>query len=329
MPGLEFFAEADPGAARCGELAALQPANPFATFAYLQAERSFGGRPWLFGCSRDGMPIYGCLGFLRSGRLERRLEIASLPAAEEPFWSGLREFSHTHRVTILELNSFASPAVSIPAMTGERTRIQRHEFQAPLDTSDTGLLERLQMNHRQRVRKGMKAGLEVRTASDAECLADHVRIMAMSMQRRQARGESVPTGSTAESLAPYLSTGFCRLFQAVLSSETVSSMMVAQAASGAYLYTSGTSPAGMNIGASHFLVYEILKASRQSGAGVFNLGGVGDLSSGLAQYKRYFGAAPVALEAAEFDLGSALHKVVRASAGLARGLLGRRSRNGT
>ncbi|MBZ5580678.1 MAG: GNAT family N-acetyltransferase [Acidobacteriia bacterium] len=317
MPGPEFFAEADPGQARCGELASLQPANPFATFPYLQAERSFGGGAWLLGCASGGELRYGCLGFLRSGRLDRRLTLPSLPPAEEPFWSGLAEFCRKKGVTILELNTFASPAVAIPSLGEERRRVERHEFVVPMDGPGDGLLQQMHPHHRRMVRKGMKAGLEVRVTRDPGYLKEHVAVMRSSLTRRESRGEDVWSEPDAELLRPYLD-GVCRLFQAVAGAETVSSMTVAESSGGGYLHTAGTSPEGMRIGASHFLLYEILKACRQNGGRIFNLGGVSDLSSGLALYKRHFGAHPVTLEAAEFDVGAAWRRVVRISAGKLR-----------
>ncbi len=328
MRHAEFFAEAGPGPARCGELASRQPTNPFATFAYLQAELSFGGAAWLLGCANGKDLDSGCLGFLRSGRLDRRLTIPSLPAAEEPFWSGLANFCRAQNVTILELNTFASPAVSIPVLGEQRRRVERHEFVAPLDSADDdGLLQQMHPNHRQMVRKGMKAGLEVRITRDPEYLKEHVAVMRSSLARRESRGEDVWSEPDAELLRPHLK-GACRLFQALAGGETVSSMTVAEASAGGYLHTAGTSPAGMRIGASHFLLYEILKACRQGGGRIFNLGGVSDLSSGLALYKRHFGAFPVTLEAAEFDVGSAWRRLARTSAGKLRDWASRRTADG-
>ncbi|HUK18445.1 MAG TPA: GNAT family N-acetyltransferase [Bryobacteraceae bacterium] len=323
---MEFWAEVSPGAARAAELAALDPANPFATPAYLAAEQSFGAEPWLLGCVEGGKLGYGCLAFLRSGRLNRRLTISSLPAAEDTFWRGLREFSRAHHVGILELNTFASPPLSIPALGEQTSRMQRHEFLLRLGDPETSLLERMRVNHRQSARKGIKAGLVVRVTGDPAALDDHIRMIASSMGRRQARGETVSYQSSPDGLRPYLESGFCRLFLAVLGTEPVSSMLVARASEGAYLYTSGTAPAGMAVGASHFLMHEIALTSRREGARVFNLGGVGDLESSLAQYKRHFGAEPIALEAAEFYVGTAWRKAVNTGVRAAQGILRRLSR---
>jgi len=247
--------------------------------------------------------------------------IPSLPAAEESFWNGLEGFGRAQKISVLELNSFGSPSASIPMLGEEVERIERHEFVLRLDDRRTGLLERMQINHRQRARKGMKAGLRVRITTDPVHLNEHVRLIAFSMQRREAKGENVPFGASSEGLRPYLESGFCRIFQAILGEETVSSMMVAQASAGAYLYTSGTSPTGMGIGASHFLVHEIAQICQREGARVFNLGGVTDVNSGLGQYKRYFGAEMVKLEAAEFYVGNIWQKAISGGAQAMHGIV--------
>jgi lipid II:glycine glycyltransferase (peptidoglycan interpeptide bridge formation enzyme) len=84
--------------------------------------------------------------------------------------------------------------------------------------------------------------------------------------------------------------------------------MVAVAAKGGYSHTAGTSPDGMACGASQLLNYEIAKALQSRSMDVYNLGGVQDLDSGLAEYKLRFGARLVELEAADFFLGSRLRK---------------------
>jgi hypothetical protein len=308
---MRFLAEANPGATRVEMLAGLTPTNPFATAAYLQAEQLLGAHGWLLGCEENGKLIYGCFGFLRRGRLNCRLTISSLPAADEPFWRGLQEFNRTHGVTVLELNTFASPALSIPGLGKETSRSTRHEFLVHLDVPEAQLLERMNTNNRRNVRRAMKSGVELRVVNDSAALDDHLLLIGSSMTRRQARGESVSSfGRSHTVLRHYLETGFCRQFLALMGSETLSSIMVARSAQGAYLHSAGTSPRGMEIGASHFLIHGIAVTSRSEGALVFNLGGVSDLDSGLAQYKRSFGTEDVALEAAEFYVGTSWRRAV-------------------
>jgi hypothetical protein len=265
------------------------------------------------------------LAFLRRGRVNARLLVPSLPEAQQPFWEGLAHFIRQHRVSAAELNTFASRAVTIPPMREEVRRKSRHEFIVPIE-KQADPLTRMQIEHRRRVRKAIKAGFAVRESSDPRGLSEHLRMIDSSLDRREARSEAVSRDCTKELLATYLETGFCTLFQAVHGGEVVSSMTVAWARDAGYLHTAGTNAAGRMLGASHFLVYEVLKATQARGGRLFNMGGVSDVNSGLAEYKKYFGAEGVALEAVELDFADVLRKFVNASVGGVRALLVRMSR---
>jgi hypothetical protein len=327
MSTLEFFAEENPSAARCEQLSALYPTNPLATVAYLKAEGHFSSGTWLLGCLDNEKLSYGCLAFLYAGRLDRRLMLPSLQAAEETFWSGLRSFCSRNRITVLELNTYVSPGVQLPSFGKELRRAPRFEFIVPLDDGSDPL-DKMRTNHRQSVRKGIKAGLQMRVTSDTRYLEEHVRLIGSSLRRREARGEIASGEASEASLQPYVTSGFCVIFQAMLEQSVVSSMTVACSKLGGYLHTAGTAPVGMENGASHFLLYEILKATQARGATVFNMGGVGDQDSGLAKYKKHFGAYCVPLEAADFYVGNALNRLLSTSAGSAKNIL-RRLRPGS
>lgn len=321
MPDLEFVAEPRPSAARCGDVEALDLTNPFATHAYVEAESSLTGAPWLFGCQSGGRLAFGCFGFLRSGRLNKALSIPSLPVVADSFWAQLGQFCAQQGVSTLEINTFGSPAGATIATLGRETaRASRHEFVVPL-TPGVDPLTRIRINHQQSLRKGIKLGLTSRVVTDPAYLDSHLSVIGDSLQRRSDRGETVSHDSSTTYLKPFLRTGNIVLFQALLGEEVVSSMTVAIARNAGYLHTAGTSPTGMASGASHFLLYEILKSTQARGAAFFNMGGVGDPESGLAKYKRYFGAEAVALESASFDLSTPLNKLLNQSARAAQQLV--------
>jgi Acetyltransferase (GNAT) domain len=321
MSAPRFFTQSTPDSAACRQLMVAQPLNPFATYAYIEAERSLGAEPWLLGYEGNEEFI-GCLAFIRSSRMSRTLTIPSAPNASPEFWDNVRTFCADQRVTNVEVNTFASPAGPIPQLGEEVSRLERFECVVPVQASPEDMLRKMRTNHRRNVRKAVNAGAELRTGEGCR-LEDHVRLMSASMQRRRQRGEDIDCEPSAAALQPYLKTGFCRLFQVAAAKEVVSSIMVACSAEARYLYTSGTSPDGMDIGASHFLVYGIMQAGRDEGAMVFNLGGTSDLSSGLGQYKSGFGAEIIRLEAAEFYTGNTLHKAVSGSARLVKNVLSR------
>jgi hypothetical protein len=324
MPQLNFLAQREPDENACRRLEELYPTNPFATFAFAESARRLGAEPWLVGVCSDGALESGCIASLRKGRLDRSLVIDSVPPLTdeqaEVFWSSLQAHSGRAGITRLEINSFGSSCASIPSLGKELFRRRRWEYTVPLRGAD--LMAQMTKTHRQPVRKGMKAGLSVLKLNDPTHLESHRRLMTASMSRRHARGEEVPEVSRTDFLRPYMETGLCTLFQAIRGGQPVSSMLVAQAVRGAYLQSSGTSPAGMDTGASHFLLYEIMSRLQLDGVDVFNLGGVDNIDSGLALFKSHFGASATSLEAAGFYVGGAMHEFVSSLARSFRERLG-------
>jgi hypothetical protein len=243
LASASFMAERRPAPERYEEFTALDPANPFATFANARAEEETGGLPWLLGCRDRGRLVCGCLGFVRRGRLNRRLAITSLPKVSEDFWAGLKSLITREGITILELDTFFSRTSNIPSLGTELRRKRRYEFVVPLEGTQDDVLRRMSKHHRQSVRKGMNAGLVVRSGNECR-LEDHMKVIGASMQRREERGEQIESHPTLEGLRTCLSSGLCRLFQAFRGDEVVSSVSVAMAPRGRYLHTSGTSPEG-------------------------------------------------------------------------------------
>jgi hypothetical protein len=123
-----------------------------------------------------------------------------------------------------------------------------------------------------------------------------------------------------------LNSGVAEVFQAVLKGRVVSSTVVVKAAKGAYMYSAGTDPEGMRLGASHFLVFQTAQVLRADGIEQYNLGGTRDLESGLSFYKQRFGTRVVPLESAELYLGGWLGKNLSAAATFATADTVRRAR---
>jgi len=286
------------------ELSALLPANPFATAGFFEARRQAGYAAWVLGLKDDGGELQcGCGAFLKAGKLNRTLEIRSLPAVgiDSSFWDGLREFCRQQRVTHLELGTFGSPpGVAIPPLASRCTRTSRSEFILHL-TGD--LSTKLSQNHKRRVKKAHKAGLAVRRTCSAEAVSAHQAVIKQSMDRRQSRGEDVRQIGLSPDDITFLQCRAGELFQALRGDNVLSSALVLRAPEGGYYHTAGTSAEGMALGASHFLVHNIAGQLRAEGAHIFNLGGA-DEGSSLAQFKEWFGASRVVLPSATCYIGS-------------------------
>jgi hypothetical protein len=132
------------------------------------------------------------------------------------------------------------------------------------------------------------------------------------MTRRSARGEAVPSVQRDALAEAFLATGVGELFQAVADGASpLSSILVLRSPVGAYYHSAGTSPEGMDRGASQFLIASTAEQLRSEGVLRFNLGGAGPESEGLQRFKAGFGARVVPLEAATCVFGTTLERGAR------------------
>lgn len=274
---------------------------------------------WVLGMRQRGELIAGCAAFLSVGRLNRSLEIESFPVlgpAAEVFADGLAAFCETQRVSRLSLNTFGSPpGCAIPRFPGESARIPRREFLLDLKASD--LWQGLADNHKRRVKVAEKAGVSIHAARPAG-VREHVTLMEQTFERRKQRGESVPEQIDPSPLEAYIASGAGRIYQAWLGDRLLSSILILLAPSAGYYQSAGNSPEGLSMGASHLLVYRVAQMLKSESIEIFNLGGVSEQNPGLVRFKESFGAQPVELEAAEFDVGPSWKKVVNSMATLFR-----------
>jgi hypothetical protein len=318
---IRFRAERAPSPEQLAALAAYAPDNPFEAPGYAAARSAVGAETWLLWLDAQDHLVVGCTAFITSGRLRRQLEIPSMPdlppVGADQFWGGLRGLCRKLRVSDLAINSFGSvfaagtATTPIPVLGDEIWRKRRREHVLDLTAAD--LWQGLSSNHRRNVARARKAGVVVRSAAGADGVAAHVQAMAQSTSRRQARGEDV---SGAVDVAAYAALVECEaavLFQAALGSEreaVVSSVLVLMASKGAYYHSAGTLPEGMAAGASHFLISEVAERLRERGCRRFNLGGANLEEEGLARFKAGFGAAPIELEAAQFNVATGLRRAL-------------------
>jgi ribosomal protein S18 acetylase RimI-like enzyme len=297
------FVAAPADEATAGALAAAMPDNPFATSAYAESRRRVGYSTWVLAWHDDaGQLALGCLALLTTGLLNRTLELPSLPAADaaSPFWTGLTAFCRQQRVTMLELDTFGSaPGVEIPPIGSRCTRRDRQEFVVDLSVDPTS---QLGSNHKRNVKKAQKAGVQVHRTRSVDALAAHHALMSSSLDRRRSRGESVSHDAESNDHRAFLESGVGELFQALAGETVLSSVLVLRAATSGYYQSAGTSPDGMAVGASHFVIHAIAQALKTEGAQTFNLGGA-DEGSSLARFKEGFGARRVALPSAQCNVG--------------------------
>lgn len=247
-----------------------------------------------------------CLAFLRRGRITSCLEITSLPfAPSSTFLSGLIEFCQDRRIYETALHTYGSRALIIPKLPREMERRARTEFVLDL-TAATGQWK-IGETHRRYIRRAEKNAVSVRRIQ-AEGIEGHLSMCRHSMSRRQERGEAVVSVADSPEVPSMVLNGAGEFFQAVRDDAVLSSMLVLRSPAGAYYHSAGTSPEGMDIGASHFLVHSAARMLQEQGAKVFNLGGAQLDNPGLRAFKSRFGTIPVETEAVRAVLCGPMHR---------------------
>jgi hypothetical protein len=288
-------------AAQWEKLQECAPNNPFLTAEYALSRRQLGDTPLMLEHCQEA-----CLAFLRRGRVTSALEIPSLPfRPSSAFVSGLIDLCRDRRIYDTALNTFGSPALSIPKLPHELERRARTEFvmdlAVPASEWKTG------ETHRRYIRRAERSAVRVRRVR-MEGLEDHLSMCRQSMSRRQIRGEAVMSVADSPEVPSIVLNRAGELFQAVREDAVLSSMLVVMSRTGAYYQSAGTSPEGMEIGASHFLVHSVARMLQEDGVKTFNLGGAEIENPGLRAFKSRFGAAPVETEAVRAVLCGAVHR---------------------
>ena len=303
QPGVR--AELDPDAALLRAIAEAAPENPLHTPAFAHAQRLRGRRIVAFLVAAAQAAHVGCTGFIAQGRLHRDLEIPSAPAAEpdHPIWEAIGQFCSDTGVTRLRVQSLGSQNLRIPCLGRTLSRSARREYVMDLRTALQSAA--FSSNHRRNVRRAQRSGICMAETADPTASETHVGLIDSSMSRRQEKGEQASTGTAPDSFRCLLQAGAGVIFQArTPEGAVVSSLLVLLSERGAYYHSAGTSPEGMRSGASQFLVAKAAELLRGRGMDVFNLGGAAAEQDGLARFKLGFGATPVELEAASFDVAS-------------------------
>ena len=311
---LKFDADVKPSRALVETVASLNPHNPFYTAAYLQARALLGESPCAFTLTNDSGMICGCTGFLRGNSFNRALELASVPSFAEPeiFWDGLKRFCIDQGVLKLYVESFASVTASIPDYTELLSRRKRYEYLLDLQTDNP--VDDISTNHRRNITRARKAGLTAHRTLEFDACTAHVELLKASIQRRLGTNVEISLMGETRFARAILNSGAGEIFQVLRGGAILSSVLILKSACGAYYQSAGTSLEGASLGASPFLVEEMIKALKSDGLHVLNLGGAAPDSVGLRRFKHGFGGREILLESASFSMMPPLIKNLRSVA---------------
>jgi hypothetical protein len=308
---MRFLPLCNPARTVLDAAAALEPTNPFVTAPYVAFRRRSGAQPWALCVEEDERLVSACAAFMRTGFVNRELEIASLPQLPdaEPFWPGVIDLCTRQRVTLLRVCSFGSAPSPIPPLPGEQSRHRRAEF--VVDLHGTDLWAQLTPHHRRTIGRARKRGLRIRRTTDGGACDVHASLIQTSMHRREARGEAVPLEFPSDEFRAMMQSGAGELFQVLDDGgEVLSSVLVLRAARGAYVQTSGTNALGMASGASPMLLHETANILQREGMELFNLGGARPAEEGLRRFKLAFGTRMIELESADFSFAGPMTRAV-------------------
>lgn len=319
MP-LTFNAVINPNEDLVRRISEITRENPFYTKAYLNVRKLSGLVPCGISLNDEAVPVTGCLAFLSKGRFNSRLEITSLPLIPEPeiFWNGLFDFCRDNRVSVLSVQTFASIESTIGEGRKRTSLKRRSEYR--LDLTQPDLWALMNRRHHRLVNKAVKNGLVLRRANELASREIHVELANMSLDRRRGRGESIDSKISLADVNAFIEFRAGELVQAIIGDVVHASMLVARSEKGGYAQSSGTSSFGREIGASHFLFYEVAKLLKAEGAEVFNLGGANENSTGLREFKLGLGSKQMDLESAEFYTGGFLKRFATGAISLLKGV---------
>lgn len=100
------------------------------------------------------------------------------------------------------------------------------------------------------------------------------------------------------------------------------SVLILRSHKGAYYHTGGSSPNGMKVGASIYLMYQVLNILKNENLHILNLGGARPNEEGLKRFKLGFGPKEILLEEATFSLISPIKWKLLSSAIFFKKILG-------
>jgi Acetyltransferase (GNAT) domain len=295
-----FRAVRAPSADHLARLGQITGSNPFHTPSYAAVRVAMGQIPWLFTLWTGEDMVGGCLGFQRGLWPVRRLEIVTAPNGPDAdiVWSGVQSFCRVRRVAELTINTWAGFPGTVPTLPGERRRRERTEY--VLDLREAPRQADLSVNHRRNINRAQRAGLVSHRTTRLEAARALANLQRFSLERRNRRGEAVPHSHrrAVRFLELLVAHKAGEISQVMDGRDILSAALFLRSGPQAYYHSSGTSPEGMERGASALLIWEAAGALRAEGVNVLNLGGAD--SDGLRRFKRGFGAREVHLEAASF-----------------------------
>lgn len=250
-----------------------------------------GAEPLLFSIVSGEETHNAAVGSLQYGRLRREILLTimdELPSSSI-FFRGLKAFISEFNITTCRVMT-VSKSPFCPMLPTLGREIENYQ-NVKLYVADLGRGIgdfQYSSNHKRNISKAIKSGVQFVRATDKKALAAHFELTSASVDRRSRRGESIALRTTSDHLNTLLDSGQAQIYQATLGGETLSSKVVFPYGCYAFYYDGGTSEKGMKIGASHFLMSEIMRSLRSDNMRYFNMGLAAESSGDLWRFKKGF-----------------------------------------
>ncbi len=291
----------------------LWSGTPGIGLSALQARAVLGGAAsWSLVLNSGETSIGGAVAVVERGRVNAGLTVTmvnDLPGGEF-FIAAVERFAAKLAVTSISFELISStehPAV-IPPLARETVRYCGERLYV-VDTTNADPTKAFSTNTRRNINKAKKGLIQATVTADASALKHHAHMSDDSMSRREKRGESVAMRGSQDRVKRLLASGDGRLFQAVQDEQVLSSKLVFVLGRHGYYYDGGTSPEGMTLGASHFLMAHIIETLHAENRVSLNLEIASAGNLGLMRYKEGFGSQCWFVERVSADRSSAWRKL--------------------
>jgi len=314
----DWITELDSVRVQCNRIRLSQFTRPDGVFPTV-AESSIVARSILGGSScwkvrlvnRMGGETTTALAVLEKGRAGNKLTIAlSQPPESRSSFGALLDILCDRLGAIeawVELITGVDCGAQLPSAEGEVSRYQSQRLYV-VDLTKASTSSTYAKNTLRNIRKAERAGAVLRISDSTLSGEIHQKLVHASLSRRAARGEDIALRGADHRILQLLTTGSGRFFQVELEGEIQSSNFVFSLGPYAYFYDGGSTPAGMDQGASHFLLDKTISHLRQSNYHTLNLGIAADGNEGLARFKEGFAPEPHFVERLVVRRGSMLQR---------------------
>jgi hypothetical protein len=216
--------------------------------------------------------------------------------------AAMADLARQQRWSELVLDSFDGPIPAGDLQASGFSVTERWEFLVDLLPNEEERMAVLKGSLRRKIRKAIKAGVEVRTESGLEAVRRLQALQGHTQERRRQRGEamSCPGDEQYRILSrEFVDQGGGRLVVGVLHGQPVTSILLGEHQQRAYYLMGGSNAEGLAANSASLVMWRATQMLHEEGFQVLNLGGVphaaeaaGHPEHGLYRFKSSF-ADPV------------------------------------